>query len=74
MHENTPYFFIFPFFEMFRGAFAPLPPPPHGTTPGYLWWNLKNQIQWIYIINLFDRNKYWNKDLKVFVSTLIPVS
>ena len=32
MHENTPYFFIFPFFEMFRGdfspAFAPLPLPP----------------------------------------------
>ena len=73
MHENTPYFFIFPFCEMFRGILPPSP-PPHGTTPEYLWWNLKNQIQWIYIINLFDRNKYWNKDLKVFVSILIPVS
>ena len=28
MHENTPYFFIFPFFEIFRGLL-----PPHGTTP-----------------------------------------
>ena len=26
MHESTPYFFIFPFFEIFRGAFAPLAP------------------------------------------------
>ena len=26
MHENTPYFLIFPFFEIFRGAFAPLAP------------------------------------------------
>ena len=26
MHENTPFFFfIFPFFEIFRGAFAPFP-------------------------------------------------
>ena len=34
MHENTPYFLIFPFFEIFRGAFAPLaPPPPHGAAP-----------------------------------------
>ena len=30
MHENTPYFFIFPFFEIFRGAFA-----PYGAAPGY---------------------------------------
>ena len=34
MHENTPYFFIFPFLEIFRGAFAPL--PPYGATPGYM--------------------------------------
>ena len=29
MHENTPYFFIFPFFEIFRGLLPPCP-PPHG--------------------------------------------
>ena len=33
MHENTPYFLIFPFFEIFTGAFAPLAPSPHGTAP-----------------------------------------
>ena len=32
MHENAPYFFIFPFLEIFRGAFAPL--APYGTAPG----------------------------------------
>ena len=32
MHENTPYFFHFPFFEIFRGAFASLA-PPHGAAP-----------------------------------------
>ena len=30
MFENTPYFLIFPFFEIFRGAFA-----PYGATPAH---------------------------------------
>ena len=29
-------FFILPFFEIFRGAFAPLAPPPHGAAPAYI--------------------------------------
>ena len=29
MHENTPYFLIFPFFESFRGGGCPSAPPPN---------------------------------------------
>ena len=28
MHENTPYFFIFPFLKCLGGLFPPCPPPP----------------------------------------------
>ena len=33
MHENTIFFSFSPFFEIFRGAFAHLAPPPHGAAP-----------------------------------------
>ena len=47
MHENTPYFLIFPFFEIFRGAFAPL--PLYGTAP-----ELKNYTFFKYVVSWID--------------------
>ena len=35
LHENTPYFSLSPFVEIFRGAFAPLDPPPYGAAPAF---------------------------------------
>ena len=39
LHENTPYFLIFSFFETFRGACCSLP-SLHGPAPAYLHFRL----------------------------------
>ena len=52
LHENTPYFLIFPFFETFMGQFpqppSPSPSPsPHDATPvirGFISMHTKYEI------------------------------
>ena len=56
MHENTPYFFIFPFFEIFRGLF-PLA-PPYGATPGFFWGGDLTYLGLVFMQNLCKRVCY----------------
>ena len=49
MHENTPHFLFFSFFETFRGVCPSTPPPPHGAAyiliremKVYLFWLTSN--------------------------------
>ena len=46
MHENTPYIFNLPFFEIFRGAFAPLAPPMAPPLFQRIFWKNFNLHNW----------------------------
>ena len=58
MLENTPYFLIFPFFEILRGAFAPLAHPPPMAPPLYLIYCQAQMIHWWYLNSWSSADEY----------------